>query len=122
MLAEQDFVLLGTAARDVFRDADEDARVWIYVSHDTAEPVIRFRGTYRGLVDDELAAHRLRKSGFRSLTGVAGEPDCYCKLARIEKLERPVPLSEMRLLSGGCLEGYPRGPLLVIDHEGDGGR
>lgn len=117
MLAEQDFVLLGTAAREIFQETREGARVWIYVSHDTAEPVIRFMGTYRGLVEDELAAHRLRKSGFRLLNGFAGESGCWWKLAGIEKLARPVPLTEMRLVSGECLDGYPRGPIPVVDRE-----
>jgi len=114
-LTEKDFVLLGSGAYEVFRDVADGARVWIYVSHDTAEPVVRYKGVYRGVVGDLLGMRRLEKSGFRPLTTAGEKWSFYWKLAEIEKLERPVPLTDMQLATGAYLTGYPRGPLQVLE-------
>jgi hypothetical protein len=111
MLTEKDFVLFGSGSHDVFRVTDEGSEVFIYVSHDTAEPVVRYSGIYRGLVDTELEMRRLVKQGYRPLTTTGEKWPFYWKLSCIGRLDEPIPLRQIQLESGAWLTGYPRGPL-----------
>lgn len=113
MLTEKDFVLLGSGSHELFQKIDEGSEVFIYVSHDTAEPVVRYGGIYRGLVDTELEIHRLVKQGHRPLTATGEKWPFYWKLSYIGRLDHPIPLRQIQLESGAFLTGYPRGPLRI---------
>lgn len=115
LLTEKDFVLFGSGAYDVFASVEAGVEVLVYVSHDTANPVATYRGVYRGLVDRPLDMRRLEKAGFRPMTTAGEKWPFFWKLSDIEKLASPYPLSNIRLPSGGYLNGYPRGPMQIVN-------
>lgn len=113
ILEKREFVLFGSEAFDVFEKTEVGTKILIYVSHDEATPEVGYIGTYGGLVGDPMEMRRLEKDGFRPPTTAGEKWGFYWKVTGLNKLDQPIPLSEIQLASGGYMKGYPRGPIHV---------
>jgi len=111
VLKEKPFVAFGTDAFEFFRTVERGARVLLYRSHDDAEPIVAYEGIYRGTEGDPAAMLRLAKGGFRPPSTAGERWGMYWKCSDIHSLQTPLELSEIQLVSGKFLSGYPRGPL-----------
>ena len=115
LLKDKEFVLFGSDKfADVFDKTEVGSEVLIYVSHDDAEPVVSYRGTYGGIVGSPMQMRRFEKQGYRPPSTVGEKWALYWKVSDITKLPKPIALSDIQLATGGYLKGYPRGPLHVV--------
>lgn len=115
LLKEKEFVLFGSDKFvDVFDRTEIGSDVLIYVSHDDAAPAVSYRGTYHGIVGDPMQMRQLERQGYRPPSTVGEKWALFWKVSAIEKLAKPIALSDIQLATGGYLKGYPRGPLHVV--------
>ena len=115
ILQTKEFALFGSEAFDVLNDTASGTKVLIYASHDEAEPIVSYVGTFSGIVGDPMEMRKLEKAGYRPGTTEGEKWSFYWKIKEIEPLSTPIPLSEIQLASGRYLNGYPRGPLHVLN-------
>ena len=114
VLKQKPFVLFGSEAWERFENTEIGSQVLIYVSHDQAEPLVKYTGTYEGLVGEQPKMRQLTKDGYRPQSTAGEKWSFFWKLANLQKLEVPIQLSDIKLASGKYLDGYPKGPLHVI--------
>jgi len=113
VLKDREFVLFGSERWEELKDVDIGAKTYIYVSHQESTSEIEYTGTFLGVVGDPLEMRKLEKAGYRPASAAGEKWGCYWKVTGLEKLVKPLPLSEVQLPSGKYLRGVPRGPLLV---------
>lgn len=114
LLRDKEFVLFGSDKFDVFEKTEVGSEVLIYVSHDDAEPVVSYRGIYRGIVGEPMQMRHLERLGHRPPSTAEEKWALYWKVSNITKLAKPIALSDIQLPTGGYLKGYPRGPTHVV--------
>lgn len=117
ILKGKEFALFGSEAFGVFEKTDigtRGTRVLIYASHDKAEPVVGYVGTFDGIIGDPMEVGRSQKKGYRPESTAGEQWAFYWKVKDIEPLDPPVRLSDVQLASGGYVSGYPRGPIHVF--------
>lgn len=115
ILTKKEYALLGSEAFEIFKKTDVGTKVFIYASHDGAEPEVCYVGLYAGVVGDPLEMRRKEKDGYRPATTVGEKWSFYWKITDLQKLEKPIPLSEIQLATGNYLSSYPRGPIHILN-------
>jgi hypothetical protein len=114
LLKHKEFVLFGSDKFDVFEKTEVGSEVLIYVSHDDAEPLVTYRGTFGGIVGDPMQMRHLERQGYRPPSAVGEKFALFWKVSDVTKLAEPIALSDIRLATGAYLKGYSRGPLHVV--------
>lgn len=115
ILQTKEFVLFGSEAYGVFEKTEIGTKLLVYVFHDDAEPVVRYRGTYAGLVGDVQEMRELEKEGYRPPSTAGEKWAFYWKVSELIKLDDLIPLSVVQLPSGAHLKGLPRGPMHIVN-------
>ena len=114
VLATKEFVLFGSGAFDVFQKAEHGCLVYIYRSHENADPTVTYKAKYFGIVGEPLTMRKLERDGYRPRSTHGEKWPFYWKVSDIVALEKPMPLSDIQLASGSYLQGYPHGPMFVV--------